>query len=41
MAEKESKNNKTIIDLSGNKFINKKPKFDIDGILIKLLDSRK
>ena len=41
MTEKESKNFKTKIDLSGNKSTNKKPEFDIDEILTKLLDSRK
>ena len=41
MIEKDSKNIKTKIDLSGNKSTNKKPEIDIDEILTKILISRK
>ena len=41
MIDKEPKKNKTEIDLSGKKSTNKKPEFNIDDILTKLLSSRK
>ena len=41
MIEKDSKNIKKKIDLSGNKSTNKKPEIDIDEILTKILISRK
>ena len=41
MIEKESKKNKADINLSGKKSTNKKPEFNIDDILTKLLSSRK